>query len=151
MSRIETRRAISTLVLSVLIVAASAVVIKANEMNEFCSNWNDSLTEPDDFWCSVDPYYWAWGGGYNISSMPPAEALSFAASLCDDLTYSCWDTCESSDYRWAMLAQVNQAAWPNCEYSVDCIMSWGNPSCQQSETTGSFGCTCQFMNVWGSC
>jgi hypothetical protein len=144
----DVRRPLTVIATSLVIVAFSVVVVNASAMSTFCSQWHNSLEPTHNFWC--DAFEWTWNGGYDITGMGQETGLETAAEICSDLTYSCWETCESLEYRQWALQRVNDAAWPNCEYGIGCITSWGNPSCQQG-LTGSFSCTCSYFNVCGAC
>jgi hypothetical protein len=114
------------------------------------SFYNVLLQPPDEFGCAGGTAFnWAWNGEYDISSMGE-DAPTFAAGICDDLIYSCWDTCDSTAFKAWAVNRVNEQVFPTCQYEIECIEGWANPSCQQGET-GSFTCSCQYMNVCAPC
>lgn len=144
-------RPVAVIVLSLAIAGLSTSVVRASNssMDWFCYWWNVSLEPPSYLWCSADHWNWKWNGEYDVSST--WDPLGYATDICNDLFYSCWDTCESKEFQEAALAKVNDAAYP-CTYDLSCIETWGNPSCQQAETgPGTFSCSCQYFNVCAPC
>lgn len=142
-------RSICGIVVCVTIVGLSVVTVRASAMDDFCSFWNGTTQPPDTFGCLSGGAPYTWNGDYDFSSWGD-DALMHAADMCNDLFGSCADTCGSTGYREWALDQVNQEAWPNCEYDISCIESWDNASCDMG-TSGSFSCSCTYWNVCAPC
>jgi hypothetical protein len=134
------------------LVVTSSVRLQAHAMSEFCYWWDAGLAEPDDLWCfdASGVYTWGWNGGYDISNTPEEDRLMLAADICDDLTYSCWDTCESQAFRSVRAGFYSDQTGGQCTYTWECVMSWGNASCQQG-SSGGFSCSCGSVNTCAPC
>jgi hypothetical protein len=135
-------RPLTVIVLSGLVVATSVVIVRADSeaMAQFCSDWGNALEDPDYVQCLSD--YWSWNGSYDVSSLGD-DALMTAAEICDDLTFSCWETCESAEY--AEYLSWSLSAYPCESWPTECFITWGTASCEAS-TSGTFSCQCQYFN-----
>ena len=134
-------------------LVTSSVVLHAHAISQFCGYWEGYLFEPNDLWCFDDGgfYTWTWSGGYDIAAVEPEEQrLWLATDICDDLVFSCWDACESDDFKTLRAQYYTDQTWGQCTYSAGCVESWGTPSCQQG-STGTFSCSCGSINLCMPC
>lgn len=144
-------RSVAVVALSTALLALCTTAVRGYEtaFDAVCGQWESSLESPDFLWCQGGTWNdWSWNGEYDISSYGE-EAPTYAAYLCDDVTFSCWDTCESSEYRARALTRVNWESYP-CTYDDSCIATWGSPSCQMG-STGTFSCSCTYFNTCTPC
>ena len=145
-------RCIGTMAISFAIVALSVVIVHASsDYDTFCYNWHlDHHTEGDQVWCE-SPYQWYWDGGWDFSSMDESDYMNESTNLCDDEIFSCWDTCQSSEYiDWALEQEFEHSGY-QCTYDPSCIDSWAYTTCDEAAQSGFFHCECGYMNICLEC
>lgn len=149
MSKRSAIRSVTTIAVCLMILGAS-VTLRASSMSSFCSYWSNAFSGSDNWAFCQSNWDWQWTGGYSFHDMPENEALSQANSLCNDLVFSCWETCGSQAFREAKAQQWTDATGGQCSYHYSCAEPFTSPSCQQG-ISGSFSCSCSALNVCGSC
>jgi len=123
------------------ITAATVAYAFTDGIEAVCDDWEDTLTDPDDFDCFGSPY--SWYGEYDVSRYGE-EALNYAAWICDDIRDGCEDTCTSSAYYGYLSNTV--APHPQCgQYPSWCFEGYANVSCPMTESA-SWSCGCGFFN-----
>lgn len=143
------RKAIQIL-LAVAVFTVSVHTVHAwnHQMHRFCSSWPDMYYGTNWVNCNSSGSWGPWGGSYSFTDMEESQALSLAADLCMDHTWSCWDTCGSTAYKVYLSGQHSTST---CVYSVDCYDTWSSANSCSQGTTGSFSCSCMYVNMCMPC
>jgi hypothetical protein len=113
-----TIRQLAVIIMCAAIVGFSVTTVHAlSDMAQFCNFWSSGHHyEGDDVWCLTFGD-WKWDGGYDFTALDQQEALTISSDLCDDLYFSCWDTCDSEsdiDFRRLVVPGLDEPAFRGC-------------------------------------
>jgi hypothetical protein len=146
-------RSLAAIVVAAVVTAFSVVVIRASEVDDTCSYWSDQYHDTtNNIWAGCHSTgYWQWSANWDFTGMnDPDTELATSDDFCNDFVNSCWDDCDSEDYRyWALYTYYNDA-YGGCQYSVGCIEGIGNASCPDAYS-GSGSCSCMAFNNCPPC
>ena len=130
------------------VTCASIAIIHATAIDDSCSYWTAAYHDVEGHeYVSCQSGVWQWSGSWDFSGMDNDQALSTSNAFCNDWVNSCWNACNSSDYKDYL---AWNASGGSCTYSSSCFEGIGNASCAE-QVSGTASCGCMGFNQCTPC